>query len=247
MQKRRTLTSAITLTTQTPKLTEGTTADTEGSTLTQSILYAPKTIIDLQANFQAISEGIKPAQSSNIDSPTPAQMEQLSSTTELSSTAVTADGGTSSRNSWITTVQTKLPVPSELTTTTPTHKGNTATHWKHADVSSVNTTKPPEIVESNGTHTTTEGMIATHRRRGNFSAIGNITDLPATSESTNTRRIPKQRKDNKLHSNIPICDPSNSVIVESLSDSANQLSYIFGSCFFSWPCLCGLVASWLRL
>ncbi|XP_015774261.1 PREDICTED: L-rhamnose-binding lectin CSL3-like [Acropora digitifera] len=100
VQSRRTLTSA---TTRTTTLTEGTTAYTEGSTATQSVLHGPKTTIGPHAKFQPISEGIKTAQSSNIDSPTPAQIKQ-SSTAEPSSTAITADVPTSSVNSW-TTIQ----------------------------------------------------------------------------------------------------------------------------------------------
>ncbi|KAK2557391.1 Adhesion G protein-coupled receptor L2 [Acropora cervicornis] len=243
VQNRCSLTSATTLTT---KLTEGKSAHTEGSTATQSILHGPKTIISPRAKFQLISEGIKTAQSSNIDSPTPAQIKQ-SSTAEPSSTAITADVPTSSANSWTTKAQMKLPVSSELTSTTPTNKCSTATHRKRSDVASANTTKPPETVESSGTNTTTEGMIATHKRRGNISAMGNITGLPATSEPTNTQRTPKQRQDNKLQSNMSKRDPSNSIIVESLSGSANQPSCTFGSYFLSWTCLCSLVVFWLQL
>ena len=141
----------------------------------------------------------------------------------------------------------KLPVSSEVTSTTPTNKCNTATHRKRSDVASANTTKLPETVESNCTNTTTEGMIATHKRRGNISAMGNIARLPTTSEPTNTQRTPKQRQDNKLQSNISKCDPSNSIIVESLSGSANQPSCTFGCYFLSWTCLCSLVAFWLQL
>ena len=93
---------------------------------------------------------------------------------------------------------------------------------------------------------TTEGIPSTYSTTLGMSlaTTANITQPPNTeSTERNEEQVTRQAGEVPAKKEIPVFDPSNSIMLESFSDSSQSMSFCVAG-FLSWVCAFSVVAVW---